>query len=551
MLRIVPEPSKMILGKEKYAFDGFDNFPSFLKREYDMPSGNWKIKRISKNGNGLKIKKGEVWIWGDERLAYASLIQMVKQLKDHLLEIEIEESPLFKFRGYHLDIARGGIPKVETFKSLMRWLFLLKYNYFGIYLEDLFPWDVDANIGRTRGRLTKEELREILSYSENLGIEVFPSLELTGHMENVLQLPKYREFNEWHNPKEGCLDLSNEEARNLAIKMLKEVLDFFPSKYIHIGGDETWALGRGKSLNKTWNFQGDKLYESHYATMIKEVKAYSKIPIMWADMLTGMYLTAEERRRWEETLASDTWNDAVMANWDYSAKSVEDFAREVKLIGSARKTRELYCPGLSDWNTYYPDFNTALPNMRNFSIASIQEDINGFLLTSWGDDGQECLFSFLDPLILAMTEYAGGNEKEDAWKEKWQALTSESDEVVNVRESFGKANFRVLKRVLFSELNPFETLEDEELIKLKRMWEDALNASESVSLPEDLNFMREMLNTTLMKISGANISSKFVELSDAYSKLWINERKIQGLERIISRFWAMAGISRISDVEKT
>lgn len=76
-----------------------------------------------------------------------------------------------------------------------------------------------SQIGSLRGRLAEEELREIIDYGKNLGIEVFPSLELCGHMENILILPEFMKYSEWHRPEEGCLDVSNEEARNFTYKL--------------------------------------------------------------------------------------------------------------------------------------------------------------------------------------------------------------------------------------------------------------------------------------------------------------------------------------------
>ncbi len=450
---IVPEPkSKKVSGKS-YTFDGFSNFPEFLQSEFNLPIGKWKIEKVNRDGNGLKITDGKVQLWGDEKVSYATLIQLVKQFNNSLPELEVEESFNFEFRGYHLDIARGGVPNLEAFKKMLRWLFLLKYNYFGIYFEDLFPWDKHPDIGKHRGRLTKSELKEIVDYGKNLGIEVFPSLELTGHMEHILTIPKYQEFSEWHRPTEGCLDLSNEKARRFAIELLEEVIEFFPSNYIHIGGDETWALGRGKSLNKGWQFEGHKLYEKHYSEMIKIVKSRSKTPMMWGDMLTGMYLSKAESKKWQEVLKSEMWDNVVIANWDYSPKGVNFFKDKINSFGKKRKASQIACPGLSDWNTYYPNFESALTNVRNFISAAKEENLHGFLVTSWGDDGQECLFTFLNPLILATMEMAEGDEK---WEKKWEAITKESEEITRVRKLFGNPaiSSSSSKRVLFSELDP-------------------------------------------------------------------------------------------------
>ena len=204
VVKIVPEPVKLKTTDKFFYFDGFSNFPEFLSKEFNIPKGTWTIKKVEREGTGLKICDKTVEIWGNENICYATLIQIIKQTKTKLPELLVKEKFTFKFRGFHLDIARGGVPKVETFKRILRWLFLLKYNYFAIYFEDLFPWEKYPQIGAKRGKLSVEEWREVVEYGKNLGIEVFPSLELAGHMEHILTLPEFRKYSEWHRPAEGC-----------------------------------------------------------------------------------------------------------------------------------------------------------------------------------------------------------------------------------------------------------------------------------------------------------------------------------------------------------
>lgn len=137
--QIVPQPKSVNFMGRWFSFDGFSNMPCFLARTFSIPKGSWTIEKVEKQGCGISIEEGKVKIWGNSNIAYATIIQLLMQKKDALPEIVIEESFRFSFRGYHLDIARGGVPTVSTFKDILNWLFLLKYNYFAIYLEDLFP----------------------------------------------------------------------------------------------------------------------------------------------------------------------------------------------------------------------------------------------------------------------------------------------------------------------------------------------------------------------------------------------------------------------------
>jgi len=533
---VVPEPKSLRFSGRWFVFDGFREFPEFLAREFSVPKGEWKITRGGGKETGLKVKEKEIAVWGDERTVYATLLQLVRQRRGYLPEVEVEEAFRFGFRGYHLDIARGGVPKVKTFKEILRWLFLLKYNYFAIYFEDLYPWKKYPQIGKHRGRLTEEELEEISEYASNLGIEVFPSLELAGHMEHILSLPEFWKFSEWHRPTEGCLDLSNKEAREFAFELLGEAVESSSSKYIHIGGDETWALGRGISLGKTWKFEGPRLYELHHRTMVEIVKKAGKMPILWGDMISGMYL-GEEAAKWAEAIQSPIWKQVLVANWDYSPSPKQHFIDRIKTF-KERGIGQIACPGLSNWNRYYPNYPMALENLRNFLTAAKETDLPGFLVTAWGDDGEECLFSFLDPLLLAAIEFAEGDGR---WQEKWMALSGEDESVLRARTLLGDpAISEELKHVVFRDFWFYgSTSESKEATKSH--WEKTLKEIEGVRLPDDLDFIRRLIEIGI-KVHNNDVKvSDYLSLFNSYSKLWLGERRPEGLETIAQRFWGAAG----------
>jgi len=538
MFKIIPQPQKLNFTERWFDFDGFKNFPASISREFSIPKGSWKIEILQRPGTGISIEDKKVKVWGNVNIAYATLVQLLIQRRDALPEVTIEEEFRFSFRGYHLDIARGGVPNLSTFKSILRWLFLLKYNYFAIYFEDLFPWEKHPKIGVGRGRLTKEELKEIIEYGKNLGIEVFPSLELTGHMENILSIPEYSKYSEWYLPREGCLDLSNEEAKRFAYELLEEVLDFFPSKFVHIGGDETWALGRGKSLEKNWVFEGPRLYEEHHKNMIDIAEKYGKIPIMWGDMLTGMFLGPNEKEVWGKLLQSDIWQRVILANWDYAAMPKEYFINRIESFGDKYRSNQIVCPGFSNWDRFYPDFEVAIENIKNFIDAAKTKGIQGFLVTAWGDDGQECLFSFLYPLLVATIELAEGDGK---WEESFIILSDESEKLLDVRKVFGTSKIaNNIKGLLYRNKEVFQ-MGTSEKQELKKYFEEALQKAMEVNLPEDLAFIRQAVRVAIKRLENTVTAADLIELSNCYCRLWRQERKKEGLDRIIGRFWAAAG----------
>jgi len=555
---IVPEPKLIEFDGTWYDFDGFSNFSEFLAREFGVSQGSWVIEKVSGTGTGVAVEKGVVRIWGNENVALATVLQLVVQGRGKMPKIRVVEGLRFGFRGFHLDVARGGVPTVSTLKKLLRWLFLLKYNYLGLYLEDLFPWGRYPDIGAHRGRYTREELREVIEYGAALGVEVFPSLELLGHMENILSLPPYTRLSEWHNPAEGVLNISSEEARDFGLSLLEEVLDFFPSKYIHIGGDETWALGRGKSLDKTLTFEGPRLYEEYTKLLVEVVRKRGRVPMVWGDMITAAYLRESERGLWRRVLESPLWRDAVVVNWDYTPRGVEHFKKSVEELGNMG-LRQVVAPGLWNWNRFYPDYVTALENLRNFlTVAREEPSVEGFLVTAWGDDGSECLFSHLYPLILAAMEIAEGVGN---WEEKWLALTGEDRAVLEVRKVFGKVDtvvkeyssrwgFWLPKHILLKTraMSMYRRYLPQELFERVRIdLEEAVMKAESVALPQDLQFIKEFYKACLKALDDKVMTSDYIDLAKLYKEQWLSERKPQGLEEVIGKFWRAAGLVEIEE----
>ncbi|MGC9219586.1 MAG: hypothetical protein ACP5G8_09365 [Athalassotoga sp.] len=125
------------------------------------------------------------------------------------------------------------------------------------------------------------------------------------------------------------------------------------------------------------------------------------------------------------------------------------------------------------------------------------------------------------------------------------ALTGEDQKITNVRKVFGSSTISsiTLKRVLFGDLYPLYKIKEDEKTQIRNEFEKILDNTKGVNLPDDLEFIRRMVEVGLSKIIGSAKTTDFITLSNIYSKLWFDERKQEGLENILPRFWGMAGIS--------
>lgn len=173
---------------------------------------------------------------------------------------------MFEYRGFMLDSVRH-MQSIEEIKKLIDALPLLKINKFHWHLTDDQGWRFESErfpqlntaatrpysdfgktyVGEPHGKLyTKDEMREIVAYCDERGIEVVPEFDIPGHTSALLSaIPSLSctgeavEIKTHQGIFKDVLCLAKEETYNTVISIIDEFLEIFPGKYFHIGGDET------------------------------------------------------------------------------------------------------------------------------------------------------------------------------------------------------------------------------------------------------------------------------------------------------------------------
>ena len=180
----------------------------------------------------------------------------------------IFDYPQFPYRAFLLDCGRHFFP-VETIKKVIDILSLHQINQFHWHLTEDQGWRLEikryprlTEVGSYRagsplpeqeghdgvpvsGFYTQDEAREIVAYAARRGVEVIPEIDLPGHMKAALAA--YPELGCTGGPYEvaceyGVLDdvlcAGKDQSLSFVLDVLEEVMDIFPSRYIHLGGDE-------------------------------------------------------------------------------------------------------------------------------------------------------------------------------------------------------------------------------------------------------------------------------------------------------------------------
>lgn len=242
-----------------------------------------KLDSLSGEGYSLQISKDEVLVRSAGAAGAFYAVQTIRQMLPAeletlpvsnlaLLTIDIIDSPRFPWRGMHLDVSRHFMP-IEFIKKYIDYLAMHKLNTFHWHLVDGIGWRIEikshpelTDIGAWRvvkedkkpwqdfevwkegddrpkygGYYTQDEIREVVAYAISRYITVLPEIELPGHSEVVFQCyPELvcKDRNNKHLRNIGVYCASNPEGYKLLEDILDEVIELFPSEYIHIGGDE-------------------------------------------------------------------------------------------------------------------------------------------------------------------------------------------------------------------------------------------------------------------------------------------------------------------------
>ncbi len=182
--------------------------------------------------------------------------------------IVITDQPRYPYRGMHLDVCRHIFP-VETIKSYLDIMAMYKMNTFHWHLTDDQGWRIEikkypeltsissirkgTQVGKTDehdgvpygGFYSQDQIRDVVAYAAGKYITVIPEIEMPGHA--VAALTAYPKLSCTGGPFDvrtqwGISDdifcAGNEDVFKFLEDVLTEVIDLFPSKYIHIGGDE-------------------------------------------------------------------------------------------------------------------------------------------------------------------------------------------------------------------------------------------------------------------------------------------------------------------------
>ena len=259
--------------KEKTALDlsvSAEPLPGAITLAVDTTIANPEGYRLEVSADGVTITGASPAgvFYGMQTLRKALPVVQGGSVK--LPAATITDQPRFGYRGAHLDVSRHFFT-VDSVKRFIDMLALHNMNRFHWHLTDDQGWRFELKqypklntigtqraqtvIGRNSGTYdgqpygpflyTQEECRDIVAYAAERHITVIPEIDLPGHMQAALAAyPElgctggpYEVWQMW-GVSDDVLCAGNDATLKFVTDVLAEVIDVFPSEYIHVGGDE-------------------------------------------------------------------------------------------------------------------------------------------------------------------------------------------------------------------------------------------------------------------------------------------------------------------------
>ena len=380
-----PKATDIYLNLLDYNYVNIKDEALFSDESYELVAGNrgLKLSAVTPSGlvRGIQALR--------QLLPFGIFLNTVQSAENWIIEgCRIKDKPRFKWRGMHLDISRHFFP-VEDVCRFIDLIALHRFNILHLHLTDDQGWRVEIKrypklteigsrrkstlIGHERGRprqynnisyrghYSQDDVRKIVAYAAERFITVVPEIDMPGHMQAAISA----------YPELGCTDMTisprchwgvsqhilnaGESTVKFMQNVLDEIMDMFPSKFIHVGGDEAakYQWEESPTIQKRMEDVGAKnegeLQSWFISQMDKYLTSKGRRLIGWDEILEGGLAEGAAVMSWRGegggVKAADLQHDVVMTPGEYvyfDHYQAEPTTNEPLAIGGMNTLEKVY-----------------------------------------------------------------------------------------------------------------------------------------------------------------------------------------------------------------
>lgn len=298
-----------------------------------------------------------------------------------LPEATVEDWPTLAYRGFMMDVSHTQLPRLDELERQLDFLALWKINQYFLYSEASIALD-GYPILPASAQFSKAQVRELIDYARKRHIDVIPNVELYGHLHDVFRMERYSDLAPI--PYGGEFRPEDPRVRGMLADWIGQLAALFPSRFFHIGFDETWLLEReAQRLGK----QPEDLYLEQLRAVASLVQKSRKVPMAWADMM-------EKYPR----MIPELPKGLIAVPWHYEALTDADYRRYLAPFRDAG-VPTMVLGAVINWHWLVPNFSKSFQSDALLLGAGLKYGAGGFANSEWSDNTQAAFMRMARPAL--------------------------------------------------------------------------------------------------------------------------------------------------------
>ena len=289
-------------------------------------------------------------------------------------EVTIKDWPRFVYRGTMVDFSEGPLPTEQEVGRQIDLLARWKGNQYFLYNEDNIELE-GFPLLNPQARFTQEQIRQIIAYGKERHVDVVPCLELYGHQHDLFRIEKYSKLADM--PHGGEFDPAQNATGTLLNKWIQNYLRLFPSRFVHIGFDETWQIAQAAKA-KGGGTTPAKLFLDQLNIVVRRFQEADKFVMAWGDIMVKY-----------PGIVSQLPKGLAAVPWWYEPDPDPQYKKWLEPL-MAEHLPIFVAPGVNGWEEIVPDYSKSFRNIDTFLAAGEKARALGVINTLWTDD-QEAL----------------------------------------------------------------------------------------------------------------------------------------------------------------
>ena len=466
-----------------------------------------------------------------------------------------------KTLGIMIDCSRNAVMRPEKVKEFAKTISDMGYNMLQLYTEDTYEMEGEPFFGHFRGRYSQEELKDIDAYCASIGVELVPCIQTLAHLNQIKQWVPYGDMFDCND----ILMAGDERVYDLIEKMFATLDKCFISRRVNVGMDEAHFLGRGRYQDEHGYRNRVDILTEHLARVKEIAEKYGFTLMMWSDMFIRLHCNGEyygENIKIPQETIDNVPEGIELIYWDYYSKDKNRYDHMLKTHLDFNNPIG-FAGGIWTWTGYVPNMAYSMDATEAAMRSVTEHTVDTVFFTMWGDDGKDCSYFSMIPVLFAAAQMAQGNfdrkDIADKFAEKYGYIFEEfmNLELPNITKEEESHYHNPSKYLLYNDpfLGTFDFTVSEDLWKRYAVAKELLATSingrkydylfdmeakllEVLALKADLGTRIRKAYTTGDKVMLQTIVDEDMPrtrqaikvFAESFRTLWLTENKPFGLE---------------------